>query len=243
MSDNYVLDILLAEDNNYMGTGFSKKQYQSLKELIDQCRHPQRIPASPTAAPLATHPQISPPAQLARPVSADPPTAPPQRPPAPKTDLQATLAELSKGIRRLNDQFDRLGYPPARPLAAPPPAHKPCAPASSELPPQPTSAPVPAPAPARSFPPSPSVEDIEEVEEKQVYKIPLRNVKKMRQKHGHRASKKMHIRVSKFFENCIGLPSKFGAVNMCFSRDEDPDAWYTTMLNHKQKIEALPNRI
>ncbi len=76
---------------------------------------------------------------------------------------------------------------------------------------------------------------------KQVYKIPLRNVKQMRQKFG--AAKKMpRIRVSKFFENCIGLPSKFGAVNMCFSRDEDPDAWYTTMLNHKQKlIEALPD--
>ena len=181
--DNYILDILLSKDNNYMGTGFSKKQWDTLKELVDTYWHP---PAAP------------------------PPAAPPTAPPA---------------------------APLSAPPPASPPAQKPCAPTSPELPPQPIPAPVSTPVPAQSYPPSPSVKNKDEVKEKQVYKL-LRNVKQIRQKFG--AAKKMpRIRVSKFFENCIGLPSKFGAVNIYFSRDEDPDAWYTTMLNHKQKLYRI----
>ena len=53
----------------------------------------------------------------------------------------------------------------------------------------------------------------------------------------------LRIRVSKFFENCIGLPTKFGAIDMRFSRDEDSDAWYTTMLNHTHKLAMAACRI
>ena len=120
--------------------------------------------------------------------------------------------------------------PPAAPLAAPPPAPQPCAqPTPLELPPQPITAPVP----ARSYPPSPSVETIEEVEQKQVYK-PLRNVKQMRQKFG--AARKVPSSQIPSFKNCLRWLAKFGGINICFSRDEEPDAWYTTMLNYKQKL-------
>ena len=165
-----------------MGTSFSKKQWDSLKELINQCWYPQQK-------------QVS---------------APPQRSPAPPS------------------------IPPSAPPPASPPAQKPCAPASPELPPQPISSPVS----ARSYPPSLSVEDEEEVEEKQVYKIPLRNVKQMRQKFG--AKKVSSSRVSEFFETCVAWPAKFGGIDMRFSRDEELDAWYTTMLN---ATDALPHWI
>jgi hypothetical protein len=59
----------------------------------------------------------------------------------------------------------------------------------------------------------------------------------------HRASKASKalkavptIRVSKSSENCIGWPPKSGGIYMSFSRDEEPDAWYTTMLNHMHKL-------
>ena len=125
------------------------------------------------------------------------------------------------------------------PLPAPPPAPKPCAQTTPpELPPQL----IPTPVPTRSYPPSPSVETIEEVEQKQVYK-PLRNVKQMRRKHGASRRRRMRrIRNTEFFENCIAWPPKCGGTYIRFSRDEEPDTWYTTMLNHRQKlIDALPN--
>ena len=129
------------------------------------------------------------------------------------------------------------------PSAPPPSAPQPCASTPPELPPQPISAPtpvpapVPAPAPARSYPPSPSVETIEEVEQKQVYK-PLRNVKQIRQKLD--AAKKMPTSETPSFEKCFGWPPKFGGIDMRFSRDEELDAWYTTMLN---ATDALPYRV
>ena len=53
-------------------------------------------------------------------------------------------------------------------------------------------------------------------------------------KQKHRASKIVsRIRDAEF---CIAWPPKVGGIYMCFSRDEEPDAWYTTMLNHKQKL-------
>ena len=144
--------------------------------------------------------------------------------------------------------------PPSAPLAAPspappqtsPPAQKLCVQTTTpELPPQPpTPVPAPAPAPARSYPPSPSVETIEEVEQKQVYKIPLRNIRKRPIEQKHRASKTVSKTVSrkcvaKFLENWIAWPPRFGGIYMRFSRDEEPDAWYTTMLN---ATDALPYR-
>ena len=185
MSDNYVLDILLSEDDNYMGTGFTKKQWNSLQELF------KTSPAAPPIAPLAAPPQA-------------PPSAPPAQPAQPEPSAPLPAPKLPP-------------LPPTNPPA-----------------PQPISAPV-------SYPPSPSIETIEEVEYKQVYK-PLRNTRKQLIGQKHRASKTVpKTRVSKFFENCIGCPAKLGATNMRFSRDENPDAWYTTMLNHRQKLfEASP---
>ncbi len=115
MSDNYVLDILLSEDNNYMGTGFTKQQWQSLCQLFG--RSPSFLPSS----------------------------APPAPPSAPPAALQSYSPPPE--------------LPPA-PISAPPAALPPCVPALSELPPQPISAPIPTP----SYPPSLSVETIEEVE-------------------------------------------------------------------------------
>ena len=56
--DNYVLDILLSEDGNYMGTGFTKKQYHSLQDLFDGFHRQlqQRSPAPPAAPPAAASP-------------------------------------------------------------------------------------------------------------------------------------------------------------------------------------------
>ena len=160
---------------------------------------------------------------------------------------QANLADMvDKAVdKAVNKAIDRAFRAHLAPPQTSPPAHlaqpapaapQPCTqPTPPELPPQPITAPVP----ARSYPPSPSVKTIEEVEQKQVYK-PLRNVKQMRQKSGAAIPR---IRVAKFFEDCLGWPAKFGGINMCFSRDEEPDAWYTTMLNHKRKlaIGAMPN--
>ena len=54
--------------------------------------------------------------------------------------------------------------------------------------------------------------------------------------------KKMPTSDTSSFEKCIAWPPKSGGIYMSFSRDEEPDAWYTTMLNHAQLIfGALPN--
>ncbi len=95
-----------------------------------------------------------------------------------------------------------MGYPPAppsAPLAAPAAAHKPFTKVPPKLPPQTTSTPIPAPFRARSYPPSPSVETIEEVEDKQIYKS-LQNIKQMRQ--NQEVSKTVSkICVAEFLEN------------------------------------------
>ncbi len=156
-----------------------------------------------------------------------------------KDEVKAGLDRMILLIERLQQQLSLFtvqpilppietspSAPPSAPLLAPLPA-----PPAPQLPPQPISAPVP----ARSYPPSPSVETIDEVEYKQIYK-PLRNIRKQPMQQKHRASKMVpRIRVSKFFEKCIGWPTKSGGINMRFSRDENPDAWYTTMLNTHAK--------
>ena len=124
--------------------------------------------------------------------------------------------------------------PPPAPPSAPPSAL--CTPAPSELPPQP----IPAPVATRSYPPSPCVEAIQEVEYRQ---IPLRNIGPMKKKLG--ASKTIPTSRSPFDEIYIEWPTTFGGSNLCFSRDEDLDAWYTTMLNthaNELLVGALPNR-
>ena len=136
----------------------------------------------------------------------------------------------------------RSPAPPSAPLSAPPtaspPAHKPCAPAPSELPLQLICPQIP----TRSYPPSPTVETIEEVAQKQVYK-PLRNIRKQTVDKKHGASIKMPRSQLPSFENYIEGPPISGGINMRFSRDEEPDAWYTTILNHTQKLTtgAIPN--
>ena len=67
---------------------------------------------------------------------------------------------------------------------------------------------------------------IEEVEHKQ---IPLRNIGPMKKKLG--ASKTTRTSRLPFDEIRIKWPTTFSGSNLCFSRDEDLDAWYTTMLN------------
>ena len=54
--------------------------------------------------------------------------------------------------------------------------------------------------------------------------------------------KKMPTSDTSSFEKCIAWPPKSGSIYMSFSRDEEPDAWYTTMLNHAHKLMfgALP---
>ena len=94
-------------------------------------------------------------------------------------DTNTLLAELMKDVRLLTQdiRYEQTSTSPVLPsVKTSPPAQNSCASTPPELPPQPISASVPAPAPARSFPPSQSVEDEEEVEQKQVYK-PLRNIK------------------------------------------------------------------
>ena len=126
--------------------------------------------------------------------------------------------------------------PPAPP-SAPPAALQPCTAAPSEPPHQQL---IPAPVATRSYPPTPSVELIEEVEHKQ---IPLRNIGLMKKKLG--ASKTIPTSRSPFDEIYIEWPTTFGGSKLCFSRDEDLDAWYTTMLNthaNELAIRALPYR-
>ena len=128
---------------------------------------------------------------------------------------------------------------PSAPTSALSSALQPCTQAPSEPPHlQLIPVPVPAPVSAQRYPPSPSVETIQEVEHKQT---PLRNIGPMEKKLG--ASKTSRTSRLLFDEICIGWPTKFGGSNMLFSRDENPDAWYTTMLNHTDKLatRALPN--
>ena len=149
--------------------------------------------------------------------------------------------------------------PPSAPLSAPTPAPAPpiapsallptalpAPPPAPKLPPQP----IPTPVPARSYPPAPSVEALDEVELKQVYKQPLRNIRKQPIRQKHRAAEAMpkcdaeNFDAEFFdFENCIAWPPKFGGTNMRLSRDQYLDAWYTTMLNtHAKELvtRALP---
>ena len=136
--------------------------------------------------------------------------------------------ELNILFDRLQDHF-RSSAPPSAQLSAPsiahlpasPPAPQACASTPPELPPQRP------PQPICPLPPTDPPSVLEEVEH--TWK--------------HRASKAVPtIRVSKTFENCIEGPPKSGGIHMRFSRDEEPDAWYTTMLNHRQKlVEALPH--
>ena len=129
-----------------------------------------------------------------------------------------------------------LPAPPPAPPSAPPSALQLCTQAPSEPPHQQL---IPAPVSAQRYPPSPSIETIEEVEHKQ---IPLRNIRPMSKKLG--ASKVPASRLP-FDEIRIEWPTKFGGSNLCFSRDEDLDAWYTTMLNthaNELAIRALPYR-
>ena len=114
--------------------------------------------------------------------------------------------------------------PPPAPPSAPPSALPLCTPALLELTPQPISTPVSAP----SYPLSPSVEMIEEVEIKQIYK-PLRDIRPMSKKLG--ALKMTRTSRLPFDEIRIEWPTIFGGSNLCFSRDKDLDVWYTTMLN------------
>ena len=128
------------------------------------------------------------------------------------------------------------------PRSAPPSALQLCTPEPSEPPHlQPTSVlcelplqPIPAPVSARSYPPSPCIKAIQEVEYKQ---LPLRNIGPMRKK---LEAPMMHTSRLPF-----GRPTTFGGSNMRFSHDEDLDAWYTTMLDlHAKKLatRALPNQ-
>ena len=131
---------------------------------------------------------------------------------------------------RLQDDFrKRSSAPPSAPLSAlpiapppaPPSAPQACASTPPELPPQ---------RPPQSTCPLPPTDPPSVLEE-------------MEHTWKHKASKAVPtIRVSKTFENCIEGPPKSGGIHMRFSRDEEPDAWYTTMLNHRQKlVGALPN--
>ena len=135
----------------------------------------------------------------------------PAKPAAPTSDLPADLPSAPT---------------PAPPSALSKPPHiLPTSAPKCELPLQP----IPAPIPARSYS-APSVETMKEVEH------PLRDIRLMKKKLG--AS---NIPVSQllFDEICIGWPTKFGESNMLFSRDKNPDAWYTTMLNTHAKAQQL----
>ena len=92
-----------------------------------------------------------------------------------------------------------------------------CSTTPPELPPQPIPAPVPVPVAARSYPPSPSVKTIEEVEHKQVYK-PLQDNKQIRRKLD--AAKKIPTRQAPSFEKCIRWSPELNNINMLLSRDE-----------------------
>ena len=154
------------------------------------------------------------------------------------------LFDLIKQTRRKPSPIAPPTAPlPTAPLpSAPLPAPQPSAPPAPKLPQ------IPAPVPARSYPPAPSVEALEEVENIQVKKL-LWNIRKRPMRQKHRAAEAMPKKScdAEFFVfgNCIAWPPKFGGINMRFSRDEEPDAWYTTMLNaHANELatRALPIR-
>ena len=144
---------------------------------------------------------------------------------------------------KLNEIFSsfRSPAPPPAPPSTPLAALQPCTQAPSKPPHQQLiPAPIPTPVTTRSYPPTPSIETIEEVEHKQ---IPLRNIRPISKKLG--ASKTIHTSRLPFNEIRVEWPTKFGGSNLCFSRDEDLDAWYTTMLNtHANELatRALPNQ-
>lgn len=149
-----------------------------------------------------------------------------------------------KQIDSLNELFGNFLAPPAppelpsaqpsAPPAALPSALQLCSPAPSELPSElPHPHPIPAPVSAQYYTPSPSGETVEEVG------YPLRNIKQMRKKHG--ASRKTYTSRLSSADICVGLPTGFGGSYMCFSRDKDLDAWYTTMLSHTQKLANTSN--
>ena len=112
---------------------------------------------------------------------------------------------------------------------------------------KPSAPPIPKQTP--TYPPTPSVEALEEVEHIQVYK-PIQNIKKQPIRQKHRAAKAIpktpyNAKVFEVFRNIIAWPPKFDGTNMRLSRDQYLDAWYTTILNtHRkaQQIEALPIR-
>ena len=171
---------------DYISTGFTDWQLESLKALLSKALLSNRpLPALP-AAPTSDLP-------------ADLPSAPTLSPPT----------------------------------SAPPSVLQLCTSAAPSEPPhqQLIPAPVPAPVSAQRCPPPPSVETIEEVEH------PLRDIRPMNKKLG--ASKTPRISRLPFDEICIGWPTKFGGSNMLFSRDENPDAWYTTMLNTHAKAQQI----
>ena len=160
--------------------------------------------------------------------------------------LNAALAELMEEVRLLSIRLDPQQTLPIAQLSALSPSAQPSAPPAPKLPPQP----IPTPVPARSYPPAPSVEALDEVELKQVYKPPLRNIRKQPMRQKHRAAKAMpktprdaETFDAEVFGNCIAWPPKFGGTNMRLSRDQYLDAWYTTMLNtHAKELatQALP---
>ena len=122
-----------------------------------------------------------------------------------------------------------------------PPSAQPTAPLPSAQPSAPLPAP-PAPKQTPAYPPAPSVEALDEVELKQVYKQPLRNIRKQPMRQQHRAAEAMpktprdaETFDAEVFGNCIAWPPKFGGTNMRLSRDQHLDAWYTTMLNTHAK--------
>ena len=118
-------------------------------------------------------------------------------------------------IDSLNEPINIFLAPQASaPPSAPPSALQPCNPALSEL----LSQPIFTPLSACSYPPSSSVETIEEVEQKQVYK-PLRKIQQTMNK--YEASKKTSTSWLPSAEICFGWPTKYGRSSMGFSLDED----------------------
>ena len=164
--------------------------------------------------------------------------------------LRQKLKELKAELATVfNKAFDKAFDSLKAPLPAPPPAPKLPPPTQSELPPLPTPLAPPAPKQTPAHPPPLSVEALEEVEHIQVYK-PVRNIKKQPIRQKHRAAKAIpktpcDAEVFEVFGNIIAWPPKFGGTNVRLSRDEQPDAWYTTMLNtHANELatRALLNR-
>ena len=152
--------------------------------------------------------------------------------------LTAQIDELKAAVKEICNKafdkaFDKAFAAPKAPLPTPPPA-------PSELPPLPAP---PQPKQTPAYPPPPSVEALEEVEFIQVYK-PLWNIRKQPMRQKHRAAEAMpktagDANVFEVFGNCIPWPPKFGGTNIRLSRDEQPDAWYTTMLNTHAKAQQI----